>query len=418
MITIIKVFRESIRQAFQQLVGNKLRSFLSLLGITIGIFCIIGVQAAVDSLEDNVVGSLSELGDDLIFVSKMPMLENPRENYWKYLRRPNPSFKDYQFIKENVQNASSVDFHVVVGFKTAKYRSSYAEVCIVVAVTPEFDDLFDVDYDRGRWYNPLEYEKGMNKVIIGFKVAEQLFGPGIDPVGRKIKLMGQSVEVIGMFEQSGESLVNVMNFDEAIIIGYELAKKMANVKGNNPLRTSINVRAKDGVTIDQLKDELTGVLRQARRLKPKEDDNFAINSMSMLTDVLDGVFGALNVAGLLIGGFSIFVGIFSVANIMFVSVKERTSIIGIKKAIGAKRGVILLEFLVESIILCILGGVVGLLLVFILLKIGNGIMPFEIYLSINNILTGIILSIIIGILSGLIPAYRAANLDPVVAMRQ
>ena len=417
MLKYLKIVIESIRQAFQELTGNKLRSFLSLLGITIGIFCIIGVQSAVDSLESNVRGSLEELGDDMIFIQKMPMFENPHENYWKYLRRPNPSYADYKNLKEKVKTAKAVDYHIRIGFKTAKYRSNTVEGAFVRAVTHEFDEMFKPGYDKGRWYNYFEYQKGQNKIIIGYEVAQQLFGPNIDPVGKKIKFMGEQVEVLGVFEKAGDSMVNMMDFDQVIIISYEFAKKVANVKVNHPHGASINVQAADGISFDQLKDDLTGVLRSSRGLRPKESDNFAINALSMLAGVLDSVFGALSMAGWLIGGFAIFVGIFSVANIMFVSVKERTGIIGIKKALGAKKPVILLEFLIESIILCILGGIFGLIIVKILLFALEASMPFPIYLSWSNVIFGISLSILIGIFSGIIPAFQAAKMDPVEAMR-
>lgn len=417
MLNFFKIINESIRQAFQQLTGNKLRSFLSLLGITIGIFCIIGVQSAVDSLESNVRGSLEELGDDMIFIQKMPMLEDPHQNYWKYLRRPNPSYQDYENLKEKVKTAKAVDYHIFIGNKTAKYRSNTVEGAFVVAVTHEFDEMFQPGYDKGRWYNQFEYQKGQNKIVIGYEVAQQLFGANIDPVGRKIRFMGQKVEIVGVFEKAGESVINMMDFDDAIIISFEFAKKVANVKNNHPHGASINVQAADGVSFDQLKDDLTGVLRNSRGLRPKESDNFAINALSMLAGVLDSVFGALNMAGWLIGGFAIFVGIFSVANIMFVSVKERTGMIGIKKALGAKRPVILLEFLIESIILCILGGILGLIFVKILLWGANESMPFPIYLSWGNVVFGISLSIMIGIISGFIPAFQASKMDPVEAMR-
>jgi putative ABC transport system permease protein len=417
MFNFLKIFNESIRQAFQQLTGNKLRSFLSLLGITIGIFCIIGVQSAVDSLESNVRGSLEELGDDMIFINKMPMLEDPHENYWKYLRRPNPSYKDYENLKKKVKTAKVVDFHVGIGSKTAKYRSNTVEGAFVLAVTIEFDEMFQPGYDNGRWYNNFEYQKGHNKVVIGYEVAQQLFGAGIDPIGRKIKLMGQKVEVIGVFEKAGESMINIVNFDEVIVISYEFAKKVANVSNSDPRGGSINLQAAEGVSFERLKDDITGVLRNSRGLRPKESNNFAINALSMLAGVLDSVFGALNMAGWIIGGFAIFVGIFSVANIMFVSVKERTGMIGIKKALGAKRNVILLEFLIESIILCILGGILGLILVKLILLCANESMPFPIYLSWNNVVFGISLSIFIGIISGFIPAFQASKMDPVEAMR-
>jgi len=418
MITLLKVFSESIAQALQQLRGNKLRSFLSLLGITIGIFCIIGVQSAVDSLESNIRGSFEKLGNDVVYVSKFSWMEDPGQNYWKFMKNPDPDYQDYKRINQKVKSAEMTAFHVFIGMKTAKYLSNSADQIATVAITYDYVDMFSLKFEKGRYFSPNEYHYGSNQCVIGAKVAEELFGP-IEPVGKKIKLMGRSLEVIGVLEKNGEDLVSVMNFDEALLISYELGKKMANLKQTQRFGNSVlSVKAASGVSMDELKDELTGVLRANRRLKPKEKDNFAINELSVLSKVLDSFFEVLNSLGWIIGIFAIFIGVFSVANIMFVSVKERTGIIGIKKALGAKRYIILMEFLVESIILCVIGGALGLLLVYGLATALTTALDFEIFLSIGNIATGLILSFIIGVISGLIPAFQAASMDPVVAMRK
>ena len=413
---LLKVLMESVSQAIQQLTANKLRSFLSLLGITIGIICIIGVQSAVDSLEDNVRGSIEKLGDDVLYIQKMPWDEDPGQNFWKYQRRPTPAFADFKVIQEKVKSAGNVDYHVFIGTKTIKYRSSSVDRVFTVAVTYDCGEMFNLAFEKGRYYTRTEYDYAMNKVVIGHTVAKELFGP-IDPIGKVVKISGHKMEIIGVIEKSGEDLLKVMNFDEAILFGYETAKKVANVQSNHPFGATVNVKAAEGVSLDQLKDDVTGVLRAQRRLKPKEENNFALNNISLLASIMDSFFGALSMAGLIIGGFAIFVGMFSVANIMFVSVKERTNIIGIKKALGAKQIVILLEFLVESVILCLIGGALGLLLVFGIVNGLSSTIPFDIYLSTNNIINGIILSVVIGVLSGFIPAFQAARMDPVDAIR-
>ena len=417
MKILLRVIYESLSQASQQLRANKLRTFLSLLGVTIGIFCIIGVQSAVDSLQDNVMNSLDKLGDDVVYISKMPWAENPEQNFWKYRRRPSPDYKDFEAIKRKVKSAGLVNYNQFVGVRTAKWRSNSVERVYIGANTYDFMEIYNVELDKGRYLTPGEYHRGENKVLMGYDVAEQLFGK-IDPIGKKFKLSGRDMEVIGVFKKSGKDVINIMNFDPSISISYELAKRIANVKNVFAWGASISVKAEDGYTVDQLKDELTGVLRAQRRLKPKEDDNFALNTQSILAGLMDQLFGVLQGVGTIIGIFAIIVGMVSVANIMFVSVKERTNIIGIKKALGAKRSVILLEFLVESIILCILGGAIGLGFVFLLLKGLEDSMPFPVYVDIGNILFGVGLSIVVGILSGFIPAFRAAHMDPVVAIRQ
>lgn len=417
MKILLRIVYESLFQASQQLRANKLRTLLSLLGVTIGIFCIIGVQSAVDSLQDNVMNSLNKLGDDVVYINKMSWAEDPGQNFWKYRRRPSPNYKDYEAIKRKVKSAELVNYNQFIGVRTAKWRSNSVERVYVGANSYDFFELFNVELREGRYLTPGEYNRGANKVLIGSDVADNLFG-NISPLGKKFKLSGRDMEVIGVVKKSGKDIINIMNFDPAILVSYELAKRIANVKNVFSWGASINVKAAEGYNIDELKDELTGVLRANRKLKPKEDDNFALNSQSILANLIGQLFDVLNVVGLVIGIFAIIVGMISVANIMFVSVKERTNIIGIKKALGAKKSVILLEFLVESIILCILGGLIGLGLVFSLLKILEGSLPFDIYLDWNNIFFGVVLSVAVGILSGFIPAFRAANMDPVVAIRQ
>lgn len=413
---LFKILYESVAQAVSQLRANQLRSFLSLLGITIGIFCIIGVQSAVDSLEDNIRGSIEKLGDDVLYIQKMPWNEDPGQNWWKYQRRPNPSLKDLQIIQERVPTAGLVDLHVGLGTKTLKYRSSSVDRVFSVAVTYDFEQLFNVEFEKGRYFTPTEYHYGADKVVLGHKVAEELFGT-IEPIGKKIKFQGRKVEVIGVIKEAGRDILQILNFDELIVVGYNMASKFTNMNEKNLMWSTVNVKAKEGVALDQLKDDITGVLRASHRLQPKESDDFALNNVSLLTSIMDNIFGVMNSAALFIGGFAIFVGMFSVANIMFVSVKERTNIIGVKKALGAKQYFILLEFLIESVILCIIGGIVGLGLVYVTLFLLGAVLPFEIYLSLGNILWGVILSLIIGVLSGFIPAFQASRMDPVVAIR-
>ncbi len=417
MRILFRVIIESISQALQQLIGNKLRSFLSLLGVSIGIFCIIGVNSAVDSLEDNVRGSIEKLGNDVMYVSKISWAEDPGQNFYKYLRRPNLSYDDYEAIQARVESAALVSMNVAVGNRTAKYSNNSMEV-FYVGVTRDFGEMFGLEYESGRYFSPSEYHFGANKAILGYEVAQALFG-SIDPIGRTLKVDGRKLEVIGVLEKSGESLINVMNFDEGIIISYELARKIVNLKSNSLFgNTDIAVKAAEGVSMSQLRDDITGTLRTHRRLKPKEENNFSLNELSIISGFLNSFFSVLNMLGYFIGFFAILVGMFSVANIMFVSVKERTNIIGIKKALGAKSYIILLEFLIEAAILCLVGGVMGLLLVFLITSILSQVIDFELYMSLGNILFGVILSMVVGVISGVIPALQASRMDPVDAMRQ
>ncbi len=417
MSVLIKVFLESVSQALQQLRANKLRSFLSLLGISIGIFCIIGVTAAVDSLEDNVRGSFDKLGDDVVYIQKF-MWGDPGPNWQRYLRRPDVGYKDYKAVEERVGSAQVVSYGVFIGLKTFKFKSANVRDVEFQAVTYGFDQLVKLDFQSGRYFSPTEYHFGANKIIIGAKVAEALFGKA-DPIGRTIQMGGHKFDVIGVLEPAGKSLIDIFSFDNSAIISYELGRKVANLRPDNPFgNASISVKAKEGVAIDALKDEITGVMRAQRRLKPREEDNFSLNTLSIISSALDSFFNVLSMLGIVIGGFAIFVGMFSVANIMFVSVKERTGIIGIKKALGAKRFMILLEFLIESVVLSIVGGLMGLILVQLVIKGLSKIIDFNLFLSMNNILVGVVTSVVVGILAGLLPAWQAARMDPVEAMRK
>ena len=415
MKLILKIIYESANQALQQLRGNKLRTFLSLLGITIGIFCIIGVKSAVDSLEENVRGSFDKLGSDVIYVRKWSWSDS-HQYWWKYLKRPEPNFQDYKTVAKKVKSLDQISYHVVIGLKTAKYRSTSVERAELIGATYDFSDMFSIEYEKGRYFSRSEYNYGSSKVIIGSTVAEELFG-ALDPIGKEIKVSGRKLEVIGVIKRSGDDIVNVLDFDDSILISYELARKFANLKSKNIFQTSINIKAAEGIGLDQLKDDVVGVMRAAHKLKPKQEDDFSLNELTMMTNLLDGFFSVLSLLGWIIGGFAILVGAFSVANIMFVSVKERTNIIGIKKALGAKRYVILLEFLIESIILCIIGGLFGLMLIGISTMVLSQVIGFDLFLSVQNMVLGVGVSIAIGILSGIIPAHQASGMDPVDAIR-
>ncbi len=415
MLVFLKVFTESIRQALQQLVGSKLRTFLSLLGISIGIFCIIGVLSAVSSLQQSLEGSLAKLGDDVLYIDKWPWKDNSSD-WWDYFQRPYPDYNDYETIKEKVPTAAITSYWTVPGRGVVKYKKNSVEGGFLFVTTSEMDRIFNIELEKGRFWSSGEYSSGSDKLLLGHTIVQELFGT-IDPIGKRIKMKGRYYEVIGTLAAAGEDLINPLNFDEAIIIGYNNASRFINLKNRNQFGGTVAAKAEDGVSLSRLEDDIRGALRASRRLKPREDDNFSMNELSMMTDALGSFFGVLTIIGGVIGFFSILVGGVSVANIMFVSVKERTSLIGVKKALGAKRFIILLEFLIESVILCLIGGLLGLLLVFLLAQALTAALPFPIYLSTGNIILGVGLSVIIGLFAGVIPAFLAARMDPVDAMR-
>jgi putative ABC transport system permease protein len=412
----IKIIYESIVQAMQQLYSNKLRSFLSLLGISIGIFCIIAVKSAVDSLKQNIEVSFEKLGNDVLYIDKMPWNEPPHTSWWKYAKRPEPDFADYQALKKRVKGSDLSSISVFIPSRTIKYHSSHVEGAYMAGVTNDFSDIFNIEFEKGRYFTPFEYESGANRVILGKEVAAELFRT-VEPIGKEVRIRGQKFQVIGVMQKEGESLFSPFNFDEAVITSYNAIKKLINVKSRNTYGTSLNIKAAAGVSLEDLKDEVTGVLRAHRKLRPREDENFAINELSMFTNMIQPIFKVLNIAGLIIGGFALIVGMISVANIMFVSVKERTNIIGVKKALGARKSVILLEFLIESIILCVIGGLIGLLIVLGSLRFISSAFHYDMFLSMDNVVIAVVVAVIVGIISGAIPAIQAAKMDPVDAIR-
>ncbi len=415
MRVIIRILRESIELTIAELWNNKLRSFLSLLGITIGIFCIILVFASVDSLETNVRDSINQMGDKVLYVEKWPWAFGGDYPWWKYVNRPEANFKDYKAILRKADNADFVAMQFILAGKLLKYKSSSVNDAMLVAVTHDYDKIYELKIAKGRYFTNSESQKGDNLAIIGAGVAETLFDQGIDPIGKAIKISGRKVVVTAVMLKEGESLLN-WNLDNAVILPYHYMTQFVNEK-NPAFAQRIIVQAKDNVSLIELKDQITGILRNERRLNPGEEENFAMNQVSIITQGLDQTFSLINFAGLFIGGFAILVGGFGIANIMFVSVRERTSIIGIKKSLGARKIFILIEFLIESIFLCFIGGAFGLLLVFAAIQIGNQFSNFQFMLSVGNVMIGVITSLGIGIISGFIPALMASRMDPVEAIR-
>lgn len=415
-MNIINIIKESGIQAYRELKNNKLRTFLSLLGIMIGIFCIISVQSAVNSLEQNIRSSFDKLGNDVIYLDRRPWIAGSPENWWKYANNPMPSYQDYEAIAKRSEMLDIAAISAFVGSKTAVYQKNVVDGNFIITVSPDYSNIFNFQYDSGRFFTAGDMRRGANSVVLGYDVAQELFG-SLDPIGKEISLGGRKLNVIGVLEKTGKSLINPLDFDEVVMVPFSQTQYYANLRGD---RIFIQVMAKalPGKSLDEFKDELTSIIRAERRLKPKEEDNFALNELSLISNAFDSVFGVLKIAGIIIGGFSILVGLFSVANIMFVSVKERTNLIGIKKAIGATRRVIMVEFLLEAIMLCVLGGILGLIMVAMVLSVVSKFSAFEMSMSIGDMASGVFLSVIVGLLAGVIPAAMAAKLMPVDAIRQ
>lgn len=411
---IFRLIGESFRFAIDAIRQNKLRTMLSLLGITIGIFTIIAVFSGVDTLRAKLQESVDKLGSKTIYVEQWPWVQTNDFPWWKYMNRPAPTLRDYASLKERLQHIDGVSYQVSTNNRVVKYRSSSVEGVTVRAATQDFDKTQTLEFQEGRYFTDHEGQSGSPVVIIGAEVASGLFDTEF-AVGKQIKSMGRRLTVIGVFKKEGESMIG-NSMDNVILIPMNFAKGVFDVQSNN-YGPWITVRGKENLALEEVESELRGVLRSVHRLKPGEEDNFALNKTTMITEQLDAMFKVLKIGGWVIGGFSILVGGFGIANIMFVSVKERTNIIGIQKSLGAKNYFILLQFMFESVALCIMGGMLGLLLVYSLTLVFTYVVDMEIVLYFSNIVLGIGISVVIGTISGFWPAYSASRLDPVEAIR-
>ena len=410
----LRLFKESILFALNALAVNKLRTFLSLLGISIGIFTIITVFTLVDSLENNLNKSVQKLGNDAIYVQKWPWEFGSDYPWWKYFNRPSPSYQDFEKIqKRAVANIKAVAFQITINDKTVKFRNKNVDNVNVIAASHDYDQTRVLDFERGRYFTVADSRSGKNYVLLGFEVAKGLF-ENADPVGQTVKISGRNLKVLGVFKKEGEDILN-SSIDNAVLIPINYARNIVDTKSDN-FDPKIIIKAASNITLNELANEMKGQIRAIRRLSPREDDDFSLNQSSMLSLQLDSLFGVVNIAGWIIGGFSILVGGFGIANIMFVSVKERTNIIGIQKSLGAKNYFILLQFLVEAVVLSIIGGIIGLIIVYIITLVAAAF-DVELVLSWANCVLGLGVSAVIGVISGFLPAWNASQLNPVDAIR-
>lgn len=331
------------------------------------------------------------------------------------MNRPEPEYKDLKPIQDKVQSASFASFNFESGNKKVEYGDDYMDGVTMMAVTNDFDQIQTLQILDGRFFANSESNSGTNVAILGFTIWDGLFPSPEAAMGKVVKVAGRDVKIIGVLKKKGESMIGGIGYDNAIILPYRFARTV--VDERRFADPYILIKAKPGVSMDQLKDELKGVVRASHRLRPKEEDDFSLNEISTANDSLNAMFAAINMGGGMIAIFALIVGAFGIANIMFVTVKERTNIIGLKKAIGARRGIILMEFLLEAVSLCLLGGTFGLLLVYLLTVIINLSGTFEMVLSAGSVIFGLSISALVGLLAGFIPAYTASKLDPVVAIR-
>jgi len=409
----LKLFKESIILAFTSVTINKLRTFLSLFGITIGIFSIISVFTVLDWMEKSIRDSIDSMGSNVVYIQKFPWSFSPDLAWWDIIKWPSPSLSDYDAMLNKSSKTEAISL-VVGQSSTISYKNSVASGVPVGAVTDNLENVVNFEIGQGRYFSPIEYTRGSNVAVIGAEIAEKLFDDE-NPVDKEIKIAGRKVRVIGVFKKEGEGPVSLNNIDKLTLIPLNFGRNFINLR-NRFIDSQLIVKARAGVTVRELSDEAVMILRAARRLRPAEPENFSVNNATMLSKGFDAVFAGINIGGWLIGGFSILVGGFGIANIMFVSVRERTNMIGIQKALGAKRSFILQQFLAESVLLSIVGGILGVILIFIGTLGINYLYELNMHLTLSNIILAITISGVIGIVAGYAPAYSAAKMNPVEAI--
>jgi putative ABC transport system permease protein len=400
--------------ALQELWKNKLRAFLSLFGVTIGIFCIIGVLATVNSLEYNIQSEIKSLGTNTIYIDKWEYSVGGNDYpWWKYQKRPSPKYEELAPIKERTPTVAYAAF-IISSRDNIEASGNVLSGSVVYGITPEFPNVQPVEIEYGRMMTAAEFETGTNTAIMGNDVAVQLFGSEEKALGKTISIRNRKVIVTGVIKKQGAQMLGGWEFDKSVCITYKFARTIFDERYADPL---LIVKGRDDISSKLLKDDLTGTMRSIRKLSPTQEENFSLNDINDFSDAMSEAFVSINIGGWAIAALSLIVGMFGIANIMFVTVRERTGQIGLKKAVGAKSSVILTEFLLESAFLCIIGGMIGLILVFILTKIVTILFHFPIFISTSNLLLSIGICIVVGVLAGIIPASQAARMNPVVAIR-
>ena len=405
--------KESFGFAWQSLAVNRLRTTLSLFGVTIGIFSIIFVLSVVDSMEADMKEGLSVIGSDLLFIQKWPLgpeKEGGEYEWWKYFQRRAVTENDMALLTAELPDIQYAALQVKT-FHTAEYKNNAVTGIGAIGVTYEYNQAINLDVEKGRYFLRDECDGGRPSAIIGPALADQLFGDEY-PIGRHIKINGNQVEVIGILKKEGSSLFGGER-DLACYIPFAFAKRFTTDQDE----ISMILKGNPSITADKLKGEVIALFRGIRGIRPGADNDFSVIESSMISAMVNNIVGVFNVAGMFIGIFAILVGAFGIANIMFVSVKERTNLIGIQKSLGAKNYFILSQFLFESILLCIAGGTIGLILVFGLLSGLNALSDFHFFMPLSRIAMGLSISVIVGLLAGFIPAKQASRLSPVEAIR-
>ncbi|MEO6874478.1 MAG: ABC transporter permease [Opitutaceae bacterium] len=413
MKRLIYEFTESFRIAFAQIRANKLRSVLTALGVIIGIVAVTLMGTAISGIDKGFQNSLAMLGDDVLYVQKWPW--GGVQDWWNYQNRPRITADLAEKLNQIIDATpnSTLEVAVPVAMRGSPIKNGEYQVTgTVLGTNGDYSRITAVDLTEGRFFNETEANSGRPVCIIGADIAEALF-QGRTPLDQLVQVGGHPCKVIGVLAKQG-SFLGLISFDNQVFIPLESYKKYFSLRRD----VQIRVKVKDKNRLEESRDELVGDARRVRSQLPGERDNFSINEQQAFKAVLEPVKRGIAIAGLFITGLSLFVGAIGIMNITFVSVKERTKEIGTRKALGARRRTILLQFLIEAVSICMIGGVVGLLLTYAACIGLQAAMPsFPIDFSVSLVIISMLVSVVTGIVSGFAPAWGAARLDPVVALR-
>jgi putative ABC transport system permease protein len=401
---------EALRIAFNAIIANRTKGILTTLGIVIGIMAVATTMTAANGLANNFKESISAIGSDVLYVTRMPWIITG--NFFEYRNRPRLTYKDCEDLENRMRSKGIVNTTTNTQ-KNIKYRSTVLEQTPVIGTTETQIIVTEGFPETGRFITPVDVRYKKRVCVIGYEIKERMF-QHINPINKDIKIGWYKFRIIGVMEKRGSAgFFGGPNFDNQVFIPVTALIKYFGTQNRG---FTVAVKSPSPEAMTDFKYALIGEMRKIRKLKPMEKDNFSINSMDTLMDVYNNIMGVVVLIGLVITGISLFVGGIGVMNIMFVSVTERTREIGIRKAIGAKKSVILTQFLFESSIICLIGGVIGVLMSFGVAEvIDKLVMPASISLPI--VIAALIIGILTGVVSGFIPAFRASRLKPIDALR-
>jgi len=368
-------------------------------------------MATVGSLERNIQNEIKSLGTNTIYIDKWDYSGGPDKPFWKFRARPTMKYEEVKMIRDRSSLTDDATF-LMRSAGSISHKDDVITGASVYGIAEAQMSIQPLEFETGRYLSAGEFNSGSLVGLIGFDNAEKLYGTAERALGNSFEFQGKRITIVGVIKKEGKNFVG-WDYDNCIMLPYKLCKQLVEEEFSNPV---VIVKGKEWTTTQALMDELKGIMRQIRRLSPTQEDNFSLNSVEAFSKAITNLFGTINIVGGIIGIISLIVGMFGIANIMFVTVKERTSMIGLKKAIGAKKRSILFEFLLEATILCLMGGVFGLLFVY-LLSVVLTAFDFPVYISLPLIVSTVIICVIVGIVAGIFPASRAASLDPVVAIR-